>query len=289
MVRQSLCAIGVLAVVGLSACRSPMPVETKAVAPAPDAIPVRFLITFDDGPSGQDADNTTARILDTLARNRWQNDIKAIFFVQTRHRAGGGTVIGQSLLRRIHGEGHVLALHTATARGHINHTRMSLDELDRSLEKGIDDILRIGGDVPHFIRPPYWSHNAATMERYEAHGLTMLLDDISIGDGKIRGYNSNPNVRRRIDTHLQRAARRIARDELPVVNGYIPLVLTLHDTNPTTAERLEDYLGMLIESAKQAGLRVNENMFISPRRELEAVASLRAKRPQYAQTTRAIR
>ncbi|HKU47661.1 MAG TPA: polysaccharide deacetylase family protein, partial [Burkholderiales bacterium] len=41
--------------------------------------PVRFLLTFDDGPAP-----STAQVLQTLAANPVQPGIKAVFFVQTR-------------------------------------------------------------------------------------------------------------------------------------------------------------------------------------------------------------
>lgn len=44
--------------------------------------PIRFLISFDDGPSGADYANPTAQVLRTLAQNEVQAGIKAIFFTQ---------------------------------------------------------------------------------------------------------------------------------------------------------------------------------------------------------------
>ena len=240
-------------------------------------LPVRFLITFDDGPSAALANNSSALILDTLARNRWQNGIKAIFFVQTRHRNGGGTVQGGQLMQRMLSDGHILGLHTSS-RGHVNHTQMPLSELESHLKLGIEDIRGLSGDAPRFIRPPFWSFNAATLSLYEAHSLSMLLDDISIGDGKVRGVTYNPSVRERIRAGLRKAVRRIHAGAIQPLGGYIPLVLTLHDTNPTTARDLESYLGMLLEEAHLVGLVVHPQPFVSPGDELARVANLRAHR-----------
>ncbi len=275
-------AFGLILTLNLAGCRSLPP-----QAPARDvvtSVPVRFLISFDDGPSAAIRDNSTARILDVLAHNRYQPGIKAIFFVQTRHPVGGGTEVGQALLARIHEEGHVVGLHTASARGHINHTQMPIAELDRTLADGIADIRAITGGAPRFLRPPYWAHNDATVARYQAHGLTMLLDDISIRDGKVRGYTSNPKARSRIRADLARAARRIERGELPALGDYIPLVLTLHDTNPTTARDLEAYLGMLISEARAVGLAVHAEPFVSPAPELARVAAARGAGPALARS-----
>src|SRR5688572_32651642 len=56
--------------------------------------PIRFLLSFDDGPAP-----STARVLQTLAANPVQPGIKAMFFVQTR--IGDGS----QLMRRTHAEG----------------------------------------------------------------------------------------------------------------------------------------------------------------------------------------
>lgn len=275
---RRLSSLGLLCALTLSACQA---ARMASVRPETQ-LPVRFLITFDDGPSGALENNSSALILRTLARNRWQNGIKAIFFVQTRHRHGGGTVYGRELMQRMLDDGHLLGLHTASERGHINHTQMPLTELEDNLKVGIEDIRALSGDAPRFIRPPFWSFNSATLSLYEAHGLSMLLDDITIRDGKVHGITSNPNVRERIQADLHKAALRIRADEIPAVGGYIPLVMTMHDTNPTTARDLESYLGMLIEEAQQAGLIVHAQPFISPGEELVQVANLRAHRSQLA-------
>lgn len=275
---RRLSSLGLIFALMLSACQAVRVASTRPEA----QLPVRFLITFDDGPSGALENNSSALILDTLAQNRWQNGIKAIFFVQTRHRNGGGTAYGRELMQRMLNEGHLLGLHTASERGHINHTQMPLSELEDNLKTGIEDIKMLSGEEPRFIRPPFWSFNAATLSLYEAQGLSMLLDDISIRDGKIHGVTSNPNVRARIHSDLHKVARRIRAGEVPAVAGYIPLVMTMHDTNPTTARDLETYLGMLIEEAQQAGLVVHAQPFISPREELVQIANLRAHRSQLA-------
>jgi peptidoglycan/xylan/chitin deacetylase (PgdA/CDA1 family) len=268
----------------LGACRT---APSAVPAPAGHAqVPVRFLVTFDDGPSGAARDNTTEQVLETLARNRWQNGIKAVFFVQTRHPRFGGSEIGQRLMRRMHAEGHVLGLHTASPAGHVLHTRLSPAELDRMLETGIADIHRVTGDVPHFLRPPNWVLNARTVTRYEAHGLSLVMTDIRIKDGKTRGFHSSPGARRKIHADLQQAAQRLDRGELPVVAGYVPLVLTLHDPNPATARELESYLGMLIEEAHAVGLAVDRRPFSASLREVVMAASARATRPTYTAAAR---
>ena len=279
MMRKALPVL--LCLVLLGACRAVPVSPPRSIADQSSTPPVRFLITFDDGPSAATENNTTAQILDTLARNRWQNGIKAIFFVQTRHPRFGGSTVGQQLMRRMHREGHLLGVHTATPEGHVSHVRMSLHELDSMLENGIADIHALTGDVPQYLRPPFWAHNASTVSRYEAHGLTLVLDDITLRDGKSNGYTYNMFARTRARAHLQNAAREIAAGRLPAVSGYIPLIVTLHDPNPTTARDLEAYMGMLIEEAKQAGLQVHRQPFLASGWEIMAAANARGDRSRH--------
>lgn len=272
-----------LAVLLVACSSAPRPIPAPIAMPA-SVPPVRFLLTFDDGPSGAETDNSTARILDVLANNRYQRNIKAIFFIQTRHPEGGGTDIGMQLIVRMHKEGHSIGLHTASPEGHVSHTGMTIAELDRMLDDGIEDIRYFTGDVPRFLRPPRWAFNTVTAARYEAHGLTMLLDDVSLRDGKVVGVTANPQARLRIRANLRRSARQIEAGDLPAMDGYIPLVVTMHDTNPTTARDLEAYLGMLIEEARTAGLTVHKTPFVAPKVELQRAASVRGNRPSYAHT-----
>lgn len=95
--------------------------------------PIRFLLTFDDGPSIAASDNPTLSVLEQLAINDVQPDIKAVFFVQTRNANGGGTARGKRILRGTHLAGHVLGLHSASPEGHLSHTGMPLEKLRESL------------------------------------------------------------------------------------------------------------------------------------------------------------
>ena len=91
--RLCLLALAYLALT-LAGCSAP------AVREAVDAHPVRFLLTFDDGPSLAQPYNPTSAVLDQLADNAVQPQIKAVFFVQTRSPGAGGAPFGQQLLRR---------------------------------------------------------------------------------------------------------------------------------------------------------------------------------------------
>jgi peptidoglycan/xylan/chitin deacetylase (PgdA/CDA1 family) len=69
----------------------PVTAEQRAAFPAK----VRFLLTFDDGPSAKTGPNPTEAVLDRLRSNRVENNIKAIFFLQTRYSKAGGAVEGR--------------------------------------------------------------------------------------------------------------------------------------------------------------------------------------------------
>lgn len=216
---------------------------------------IRFLLTFDDGPH-----DNTRKVLRQLAHNPVQPDIKAIFFVQTRHPQGGGSVEGRSLLHLEHAEGHMLGLHTGTPRGHVSHTRMAPDELDRSLRDGKDDLDRITGRKTLLVRPPYWRFNPSTLLRYGCNGLHMMLSDVKAFDG----VNWGIHVVKRwsFRSQLARMRTRFLRGDLPVVNHTLPVVVTFHDTNAFTADHLSEYLSLLVEETCRLGFPLHRKPFL---------------------------
>src|SRR5438552_17873849 len=146
--------------------------------------PLRFALTFDDGPSGEERNNSTEIILDTLKDNPTQNGIKAIFFAQTRSSEGGATPRGRALLARECAEGHVVARHDGSTCGHRNHRSLDDASLEASLADGIADLAAVSHRPGRLIRPPYWPLGARTFAAYARHGLSMLLTDVSANDGK---------------------------------------------------------------------------------------------------------
>lgn len=230
---------------------------------------LRFLLTFDDGPHVN-----TGKVLRQLARNPVQQDVKAIFFVQTRHPRGGGSAEGQAMLAIEHAEGHLLGLHTGTPLGHVSHTSMTPTDLDRSLLDGKEDLDRITGRPALLVRPPYWLFNSSTLYRYGRHQLHMLLSDVKAFDG----LNWGIQLVRRWSFRSQLAGLRplFFRGALPVVNRSIPVVVTFHDTNSFTADHLGDYLDLLVEEARGLGLPLHQKPFFDHPGELLEVALRRA-------------
>nr|WP_315395916.1 polysaccharide deacetylase family protein [uncultured Duganella sp.] len=236
--------------------------------------PVRFLLTFDDGPASADSGNPTVRILDTLARNRLQNDIKAVFFTQTRAWNGGGTATGRALIKREHDEGHVVALHTATPR-HSNHRFMDRSTLDASMRLGVEDIIEVTGIAPKLVRPPFWAYDGATLESYRGHGLRMLLTDLSANDGKIYGVNFSWHKRSNMLAMLAETRKRWAAGALPAVDGSTPVVVTFHDVNTYTSRHMAEYLEILLDVAKELNVPLAPKPFYDERGELERAALAR--------------
>jgi len=247
-----------------------------------EATPVRFLLTFDDGPSTWEPYNPTRVILDQLQHNTIQPEVKAIFFLQTRDPRAGGGAAGQALMRRIHGEGHVLALHSGSARGHVAHTRLSDAELDQSLRDGIADIEVIDGAAPTLVRPPFWRFDQRTLTAYRACGLRMLLTDINARDGKIYGWNISLRRTSHFRAGLAQVRRAMQEGKLQTLGGVVPVIVTFHDTNTFTASHMQEYLQIMVDQAHAVGLPLARLPFYNEGEEIQRVAGLRAEAGVYA-------
>lgn len=256
----------------LMGCSShPVPVTAPVHISAP---PIRFLLTFDDGPSGAKNGNPTQRILDVLARNEFQANVKAIFFVQTRAEHGGGTETGQIALRREQAEGHLLAFHTATPR-HDNHRLLAPAELESSLQLGIGDLTEASGTAPRLVRPPFWNYDALTLRSYHRHNLHMLLTDLSANDGVIHGVDWSWHKRSNLLMQLRLAKASWEDGSIPSVAGSTPIVVTFHDVNSYTARNLELYMGILLQIAHELDMPVAAKPFYDERAQLEEAALAR--------------
>ncbi|AZE82774.1 Polysaccharide deacetylase family protein [Pseudomonas orientalis] len=216
--------------------------------------PIRFLLTFDDGPSASGYNNPSRSVMADLAHNPILPGIKAVFFVQTEAARSGGSARGHKTLVREHAAGHVLAFHTATAF-HTNHRWLNDAELERTLTQGAADIAAITGTSPLLVRPPFWNYDHRTFAAYQRHGMQVLLTDLSANDGKIWGFNASPRRRANLYRQLSVVRERIAAGELPTVDGVIPVVVTFHDINRYTARHMQEYLQILMDSARINGLK----------------------------------
>lgn len=240
-------------------------------APAALRAPIRFLLTFDDGPSGAAHDNSTAKVLDALAHNAVQPGVKAIFFTQTRATNAGNSAIGRQLLHREFDEGHLLALHSATPQ-HTNHRHLSHAELETALQNGSDDLRAISGSAPTLVRPPFWNYDAATLAAYHRHGMQMLLTDLSANDGKTVGINFSWHKRANLLANLAKTRQSWAAGAMPVADGVTPVVVTFHDTNGYTARTVEQYMAILLEVARALDMPTATQPFYDQRDALQRAA-----------------
>ncbi|MEJ5059968.1 MULTISPECIES: polysaccharide deacetylase family protein [unclassified Pseudomonas] len=239
--------------------------------------PIRFLLTFDDGPSASSFWNPTETVLDSLARNPLQPDIKAVFFVQTRASRAGGSEIGRRIMHRERAAGHILGFHTATP-SHTNHRSLDPQALEQALTDGSTDIAAITGAAPTLLRPPFWNYDKRTFAAYQQHGLHVLLTDLSANDGKIWGFNASPRRRAHFLRSMSEVRERIALGQLPVVDGVIPVVVTFHDLNRYTARHTREYLQILLDSARETGVNVAEQAFYIDTEALQRAAMARTVR-----------
>ena len=239
--------------------------------------PIRFLLTFDDGPSASSFWNPTMTILDSLATNPVQPNLKAVFFVQTGAPRAGDSDIGREVMRREHADGQILGFHTAT-HWHTNHRSLSPEELEQSLTKGSADIAAITGAPPTLVRPPFWNYDKRVFAAYQKHGMHVLLTDLSANDGKIWGFNASPRRRSSMLRQMSEVRERIAMGELPTVDGVIPVVVTFHDLNRYTARHAREYLQILLDSAQATGVKTAQKPFYDDQAELQRAAMARTVR-----------
>lgn len=234
---------------------------------------VRFLLTFDDGPSIRQDYNPTLAIIHQLATNDVQPNIKAIFFVQTEHRKGGGTPQGREIIRYTHQQGHVIGVHSTSTRGHVAHTTLPSDVLTRELLQAKDVIRTFTGADPRLVRPPYGTCDHRTRTIYADLLLDILMADIRARDGLIYGYKASLWRRR----HIYNALRTIRKTADP--RDITTVILNFHDVNPYTARHMTDYLHILVEEAGQAGFRLADKPFYDSSEEIIQIAGRRKVPP----------
>jgi len=265
--RGVILAAGLL---GLVSCRS-IPPPLTAESPS-----VRFLITFDDGPSTRTDYNPTLAIIGQLATNDVQSGIKAIFFVQTENKRGGGTPEGREIIRYTHEQGHIIGIHSTSPRGHIAHTTLPTEVLIRELEQAKALIQRLTGAAPQFLRPPYGASDLRTRTLYDDRDLSVLMADIRARDGLIYGYKASLSRRLHIYNSLK-ALRRTAAPE-----AVTTVIMNFHDVNPYTARHMTDYLHIMVEEARLAGFSVPAKPFYDNIDEITRIATLRRMPPPAA-------
>ncbi len=251
----------------LCACQSVRPSLPNNPATNPR---VKFLITFDDGPSARTGYNPTLAILNQLAVNDIQTNICAIFFIQTQHPRGASKPKGMDVLREIPRNGQLVGLHSVSPRGHVDHTKMPTNELVTLLADGKQLLKRVSGEEPVFVRPPYGVSNPVTRAIYRDLALNMLMADVPAHDGVIYGINSSPRRRSHMRKLLTAIRNRLV--EKPAGIEPYPIIISFHDVNPYTAHHMTDYLHIIVEEAAHAGLSFADKPFCGTPRESTAAA-----------------
>ena len=104
----------------------------------------------------------------------------------------------------------------------------------------------------------------------------MLLTDISANDGKDWGFKASPRRFVHMAGEMARVQARLSRGELPQVDGVIPVVATFHDTNDYTAAHMQEYLKMMVDEARAAGMVLADRPYYDDAATLERVALARA-------------
>ena len=156
-----------------------------AQEPAPSPVPPKryncVAITYDDGP----VPGSTERLLDILKRK----GVHATFFVVGRNANANPQV-----LRRIRDEGHTIGNHSYShpdlARQSDGAIAAQLDDTDAALQKqaGLD---------PHWLRPPYGSHNPRVASAAGARGMALAVWDVDTADWQHR--NPATTCKRAVD------------------------------------------------------------------------------------------
>ncbi|OFT58513.1 hypothetical protein HMPREF3151_04880 [Corynebacterium sp. HMSC05H05] len=171
--------------------RPPEPATPAEVTTAPAAEPSPspvlpkcyncVAITYDDGP----VPGSTERLLDILKRK----GVHATFFV-----VGRNANAHPQILRRIRDEGHTIGNHSFShpdlARQSDGTIAAQLDDTDTVLKKqaGLD---------PHWMRPPYGSHDPRVASAAGTRGMALAVWDVDTADWQHR--NPATTCKRAVD------------------------------------------------------------------------------------------
>jgi len=279
--RRAAAIVG--AAVALTGCAL-TPVTPLAPDTAARLAPVRFLLTFDDGPDSGPYGGTPL-ILRQLADNPVTPGIKALFFVQTEHPRRGGGAEGRAQMRDTCAQGQLMALHSAMVAGHVSHTKLAPDVLAASLRRGQADIVTQCGRVLPLVRPPNWAYSAATEAAYRQAGLGMLMADANARDGKFYGWTISLRRRPHMRHELERVGQAMATQRLHPVDGVTPVIVAFHDPNGFTAMHMTEYLQILVDTARDNGLPLADPPFYTDTQAAGRAALARARDGVYARET----
>ena len=175
-------------------------------------------LTFDDGPN----QGTTNKILDILKAE----GVKATFFVTCNGP--------DSFIKRMHDEGHVVALHTATHN--YSYIYSSIDNYFDDLNKVSNRVKKITGIDSKIIRFPGGSSN--TISRNYNKGIMTELSNIVLNQG-YRYFDWNIDG---MDASSARNSGDVYYNVTSNLSRNRANVVLLHDTKNITVNALKDII-----------------------------------------------
>lgn len=173
-------------------------------------------LTFDDGPN----QGTTNKILDVLKKE----NVKATFFVTCNGP--------DSLIKRMHDEGHTVALHTASHN--YSYVYSSVDNYFKDLNKVSDRVKRITGESSKILRFPGGSSNLVS--RNYNKGIMTELSNIVLNQG-YRYFDWNVDG---MDASTARTSGDVYYNVTSRLSYNQANVVLLHDTKSITANAIKD-------------------------------------------------
>ena len=197
-------------------------------APPPTAVDCRkakcVALTFDDGPGPQ-----TGRLLDTLVRER----VPATFFLV-------GAMIRQhpDVAKRIASTpGMTVANHTLS---HPMLTRIPAATARKEIVGNTALIAKVTGVHPHYLRPPYGLHNAATDAVARSQGQAVVLWSAGALDWQ---YDKPAKIIEVTLPQIRPGAIVLAHDIHPWTIKAVPTLIAKLRAKGYTLVSLEDILG----------------------------------------------
>lgn len=204
--------------------------KTKGTAQPPAQIV--FALTFDDGPHVAElgkGTNQTEKVLDVLK----SRGIKAGFFIQTGVSFRGAASVGKALVKRMHKEGHTIAIHTGGKQDHELHTNaQKAGRLESELRDAKKYLKDQTGEDTTFVRPPTGLTNKAVLDTYAKSGLTNLLWDIDGDNGKSLPL---PTLQKRLMSEMKNVHARGWTPSTPVSK----IVVLYHDIQKNTSDNID--------------------------------------------------
>ena len=187
-------------------------------------------LTFDDGPN----QGTTNKILDILKTE----GVKATFFVTCKGP--------DSLIKRMHDEGHTVALHTASHE--YSYVYSSVDNYFTDLYKVRDRVKNITGVDSRIIRFPGGSSN--TISRSYSKGIMTVLTNTVLNEG-YRYFDWNVDG---MDASSARNSKDVYYNVTSNLSRNRANVVLLHDIKSITVGALKD----IITFGKEHGYEFKE-------------------------------